>query len=487
MEKIHIEKVNSLYIKVNCDPGIAYELTDHFTFFAKDYRYHPLYRSKVWDGKIRLFNLRTRTIYAGLLHKVTKFADDNGYEWTCGEGLNTTEEFSVFEATEFIKTLNHPENIELRDYQIDSFVHCVRHGRSLFISPTASGKSLIIYWLVRYYASRTLIIVDSINLLNQMFSDFQEYGFDSEKYIDRIGGKHSETGKKPITIITWQSAATRPKEWFNQFNVVIGDEAHRYKAKSLKKIMESLPNCPYRFGFTGSLDGSESNQLTLEGLFGEFEQKKRTKDLIEEGYVSPVEIKVMRLIYDDTEKKAHTKDTYEQEISFLYSHRKRNVFVRNLALSLKGNTLLLFQRVDSHGVPLFDEIKQKSQDIPVYYVSGMVEGEEREEIRKIVNTHETSITVASVGTFSTGVNIPNIHNIIVASPTKSVVRVLQTIGRGIRKSSNKYKCTVFDIVDDLQWKRHSNYTLKHFAERVKIYAKEEFPYKIYNIDLGDKK
>jgi superfamily II DNA or RNA helicase len=316
-----------------------------------------------------------------------------------------------------------------------------------------------------------------------MYSDFEEYGFDSEKHIHQISGGTDKISKKPILVSTWQSASKQPKEWFDQFDVVIGDEAHRYKANSLKKIMESSTSCEYRFGFTGSLDGSQSNQLTLEGLFGKHKQIKTTKDLINEGYISDVEIKILVLKYSEVERKNHSKDDYQTEIAFLYDHKGRNRFIENLALSLPGNTLLLFQRVEAHGIPLYENLSERSKKVPVYYVSGMIEGEDREQIRKIVNEHENSITVASVGTFSTGVNIPNINNIIVAAPTKSTIRILQTIGRGLRKTKTKTHCTVFDVVDNMQWKKRQNYTLKHYAERLRIYAKEQFNYKIYQVDL----
>jgi superfamily II DNA or RNA helicase len=204
---------------------------------------------------------------------------------------------------------------------------------------------------------------------------------------------------------------------------------------------------------------------------------------MDEGYLSDLEIKAITLTYSDEERKLHSKDKYEDELKFLYSHPKRNRFIENLALSLEGNTLLMFQRVEGHGIPLYEALCARKGDIPVYYVSGKTEDEDREAVRKIVNTHDKSITVASVGTFATGVNIPNLNNIIVAAPTKSVIRVLQTMGRGLRKTDTKTKCVVFDISDNLSWKKKVNFTLKHFAERLKIYIKEEFKYKRYNVDF----
>ena len=315
-----------------------------------------------------------------------------------------------------------------------------------------------------------------------MFSDFAEYGFDSEANVHTISAGKEKNSEKRIIVSTWQSASRQPSDWFDQFELVIGDEAHKYKAKELTKIMENLTQCKLRFGFTGSLDGTKTNKLVLQGLFGPHHQIVTTKELQESGTLADLNIKCITLEYSDEEKKQYSKAKYADEIKFLFDNRKRNKFLCNLALSLKGNTLLLFRHVETHGVPLYKYLDLKA-DIPVYYVSGKVKGEEREEIRKIVDTHENSITVASVGVFSTGTNIPNINNIIQAAPTKSQILLLQSIGRGLRKTSKKSYCTYFDISDNLSWKSRTNHTMKHFMERVKIYIQQQFKYKLYKVKL----
>lgn len=483
-EIIKIHKHNAVYHKVECSNSVAYEIADLFTFFAHGYRFHPLYKNRVWDGKIRMFSTKTRLLYGGHVEHVRKFCANNGYELQVDEEIELLDEISLVEAKLFIADLNLPSHFETREYQVDYFVHCVRNKRALIISPTGSGKSLNLYFLVRWYQKKTLIIVDSISLLKQMSSDFREYGFDVDKNIHHLhGGEAEKTSSKWVTLSTWQSCSRQPKSWFDQFDLVIGDEAHKFRAKELKKIMEHLTTCQYRFGFTGSLDGSQVNELTLEGLFGPKEQKKTTRELIDEGHLSNLKIKAILLKYPDEIRKSMNRTKYQDEIAFLCANEKRNKFIENLALSLEGNTLLLFQRVEEHGVPLFRNLKERSGDVPIYYISGMIEGDEREEIRKIVNTHQKSITVASVGTTATGLNIPNLNNIIMASPTKSVTRVLQSIGRGTRKTDIKTECAIYDIADNLSWKKHKNYTLEHFMERVKIYINQNFEYKIYKVQL----
>ena len=458
------------------------EIQEYFTFFVPGYRFMPAYRNKMWDGKIRLFNARTSLIYKGLIAEIESFCKTRDYTCLYNDGLDKTESFSLEEARNFYVSLNFPEKFEQREFQIESFAHCVRNRRALFVSPTGSGKSLMIYMLLRYYSCKTLIIVDSINLLLQMFSDFRDYGYDSDSNVHIVFSGSEKTSTKPIMVSTWQSAARQPKSWFDQFDMVIGDEAHKFKAKELTKIMENLDKVSLRFGFTGSLDSSSTNKLVLQGLFGPHRQIVTTKQLQDQGTLAELSIKCITFDYSDEEKKQYCKAVWRDEIDFIFSHKKRNDFICNLALSLDGNTLVLFKRIETHGDILYNMIKSRTS-LPVYYVSGKIKGTEREWIRKIVNTHDRSITVASTGVFSTGTNIPNIHNIISTAPTKSQILVLQSIGRGLRKTDKKQVCTFFDLADNLQWKSKLNHTLKHFMGRVKLYINQKFTYKLYKVKL----
>jgi superfamily II DNA or RNA helicase len=483
MDTITIKKYNETHNKIICDSGIAQELSDYFTFFVPGYKFMPSYKNKMWDGKIRLFNTGNALLYGGLISYVQNFCQERDYEITY-DGNFADDEFSVKEANDFISKLNLPKQFIPRDYQIDAFVHAIRKRRAMMLSPTASGKSFIIYLIMRYYASRTLIIVPTTSLVSQLATDFADYGFQSDKLVHRIfSGKDKQTDK-PITITTWQSVYKMDKNYFKQFDVVIGDEAHLFKAKSLMSIMEKLSECKYRFGFTGTLDGTQTHRLVLEGLFGAVKKVTTTAELIQQKHLADFNIKAIILAYSDELKKIYSKALYQNEMDFLVRNPARNKFIKNLAISLEGNTLLLFQYVDKHGKVLYDLIKD-SKDKEVYFISGEIDGEDREVIRKLVETKNNAIIVASYGTFSTGVNIKNLHNVIFASPSKSRVRNLQSIGRGLRKSETKVASTLYDIADDLTWKSSMNHTIRHFVERVKIYNEEKFEYKIYNVTLKD--
>lgn len=480
---LSIEKLNDVHVRVYSEPDIAQELSEYFTFAVPGARFSPAYKNKVWDGKIRLFNSMTKLIYAGLVPYIHQFAKEREYEVEYVNDRFADVDFSVVEAKEFISKLK-TLTLEPRDYQLEAFIHAVRKKRALLLSPTASGKSLIIYLLSRFYRSSTdkiLIIVPTTSLVHQMTSDFVSYGCD-EKLVHKIFSGQEKLTDAPFVITTWQSIYKMPKPWFAQFNCVIGDEAHLFKAKSLTSIMTKLIDCPYKFGFTGTLDGSQTHKLVLEGIFGAVKKVTTTAELIEQKHLSQFKIKAIVLQYEEDIRKQAKNFDYQSEIDYINTNTSRNIFLTKLLSSLEGNTLLLFKIID-HGKTLYDMIQKSSSDRSVFYVDGEVDGLLREEIRKSIEIEKNGIIVASLGTFSTGVNIRNLHNIVFASPSKSRIKTLQSIGRGLRLGENKEEAVLYDIVDDISWKSRKNYTLLHFYERVKMYDDEKFDYKIYNVEL----
>lgn len=471
------------------DAGVGQELSDFFTFKVPGFQFMPAYRNKMWDGNIRLYNRRTRQLYAGLVPYVKEFADQRDYDITIDPDLDIEDNFSIKDAEEFYKEIK--TTYEPREYQTEAFVKAVRSKRRLVLSPTASGKSFIIYLLTKWYQRPTLVIVPTISLVHQMKGDFVDYGGDENDIYCIQGGVDKNTDAD-VVISTWQSIHKMPRAWFDRFDVVIGDEAHLYKAKSLTGILEKMPNTPYRFGFTGTLDGTHTHKLVLEGLFGAVHTVITTKELIDQKYLADFKIKALILKYTDPTRQLVKKYTYNEEMDFLMACPERNNFIKQLTLSLKGNTLILYHQVEKHGKVLHDIIsKAVDSNRKVFFIHGGVDGEQREQVRAITEKENDAIIVASYGTFSTGVNIRRLHNVIFASPTKSRIRTLQSIGRGLRKGGadeaagieGKEQATLFDIADDLTWKTRINYTLKHFLERMKYYTGEKFPYKVHNINL----
>lgn len=496
-DKLIISKVNEVYAKVICEKHIAKELSEYFTFMVPGYQFVPAFRNRLWDGKIRLFNLQSNSLYLGLLTYLEIFCQERGYEYSYDEsGADLTDDYPVYHAKKFIEQLNihsRSKPIEVRDYQVDAFVHGMRNHRQLLLSPTASGKSLVIYLFIRQFLDyknlRGLIIVPTTSLVEQLYSDFEDYsnhnGWNVEQNVHRVYQGKDKLSRKNVIISTWQSIYTLPPEYFEQFDFVIGDEAHLFKAQSLTTIMTSLVNTQYRIGLTGTLDGSKTHKLVLEGLFGCVRKVISTKELIDNKQVSDFEIKCLVLKHSDDICKLMKDKKYPDEIDYLIFCESRNKFIRNLALSLEGNSLILYQFVDKHGQMLYNMISnaEKLGNRKVFFVHGGIDTDEREEIRKITETENDAIIVASYGTYSTGINIRNLHNIVFASPSKSRIRNLQSIGRGLRLGDNKTKATLFDIADDLRYKDRTNFTLKHFTDRISIYNEERFTYKIYKIGL----
>ena len=489
---IIIEKKNEVYITVDCDSGVQREISEFFTFYVPGYKFMPAFRNRMWDGKIRLFSQKTKEIYFGLYPYIKAFAEERGYNIVAGKDIDIDNKVDRDVVTKFSNSLG--QKFEARDYQIDAIYHSLKRNRALLVSPTASGKSFIIYSLIRYYShlikeesnNRILLIVPTTSLVEQMYTDFESYGWNVKKYCHRLYSGYSNQTDKKVLISTWQSLYKLPKEYFKQFGCVFGDEAHLFKSKSLTEIMTKLIDCKYRIGLTGTLDGAHTHKLVLEGLFGAVNKVTTTKKLMDKNQLSNLVVRCLILKHSEANAKIISKGKYQDEIDYLVGSVSRNNFIRNLALKLKGNTLILFQLVEKHGKNLHKIIQDKAEENrKVFYIYGGVDTEEREKARAIVEKEDNAIIVASYGTFSTGINIKNLHNIIFASPSKSRIRNLQSIGRGLRLGDNKVNATLYDIADDLNYKSKENYTLKHFQERINIYTEEEFDYEIHNINLKD--
>ena len=480
-----ISKSNEVFLKINTEPHIEYELRDHFKFEVPNAKFMPQYRGRNWNGEIHLYDMRSKQIYVGLLDKIVNFCKQYEYSYKFEDNKFYGTPYEENDGISYEGVKDYMSSIcshSPRKYQIEGVFDALKHNRKLLISPTASGKSLMIYSLVRYYVDKgqkILLVVPTTSLVEQMYKDFLDYGWDADSYCHRIYSGRDKSNEASVTITTWQSVYKLERSFFEEYNVIIGDEAHLFKSKSLIQIMTKLHHAKYRFGFTGTLDGTQTHKWVLEGLFGPSYTVTRTDELMQQGHLSQLDIQCLVLKH-----LPQTFGTYEDEIQYLISHEQRNNFIKNLALDLKGNSLVLFQRVESHGAVLYEKInKNKGENRKVFFIHGGVDAEERELVREITERENNAIIVASYGTFSTGINIKNLHNVIFASPSKSRVRNLQSIGRVLRKGKDKVKATLYDISDDCSTKSRKNYTLNHFIERIKIYNEEKFNYDIITIQL----
>ena len=485
MMDLSIKKKNEVYLKVEAEPHLHKEAAEYFSFDVESAKYmQRKNRYRGWDGKVHLYSPATGEIYCGLVDYLTDWAQEKGYTYqfqeseNFGHPIDQNNLVTPESVVGFVKALGIP--VKARDYQYSAIYECLRYNRRLLLSPTASGKSLMIYSLVRFHVNvkrKVLIVVPTTSLVEQMYKDFEEYGWMASKPCHKIYAGEEKNSEADCIITTWQSVYKQPRKWFERFNVVIGDEAHQFKAKSLTTIMHKLHGCKYRYGFTGTLDGANVNQLVLEGVFGRCSQVTRTHQLMKKGHVAQLKVKVIVLKHDE-----QIFDGYQDEIEYLCEHEQRNKFIRNLACDLKGNTLVLFNYVEKHGMPLYEMINSHT-DKPVHFVYGGVDVDDREQIRHLVENENDSIIVASYGTFSTGVNIKRLHNIVFASPSKSRIRNLQSIGRVLRVGIGKEVATLYDIADDISRDNGKNYTLLHLFERLKIYRDEKFNYEIIDVKV----
>ena len=491
---INVEKINDVHIRIYTDSGIAQEISEFFTFEMPGARFTPQYRAKLWDGKLRMFDLHRKTLYVGLLKYLLDFAERNGYEVKYLNDINTHEDIDLSQLKEFLNWLNlqgRGKPIEIYDYQIEAIHHALENKRCLLLSPTSSGKSLIIYSTIRWHLEhdrKCIVVVPTTSLVEQLYSDFEDYSSANNwkvaRHCQKLYSGFPKEFQANVLITTWQSIVRQPATWFKQFDVIIGDEAHTFKAKSLTSIMEKLSTCSYRMGTTGTIDNKKVHKLVLEGVFGAVHKVISTKQLMDTGRVAKLKITGLLLKYDDVTRQIVNKSSYQEEMDFIVKHEQRNKFIRNLALASEGNTLVLFQYVEKHGKVLYDMIKEKAADKrKVFFIYGGTDTEAREAARKLMEKEDDAICIASFGVFSTGINIPSIENVIFASPSKSKIRNLQSIGRGLRLKEGKSHCNLFDIADDFQRKSWKNHTLGHFAERLKIYSEEQFDYKIVEVPI----
>lgn len=485
---IRITKHNEAFVRISCEPAILEELAAFFTFYADDYKFSPMYKRKVWDGKIRLLNKKTMQLPHGLSFYVCKIARDKGY--TCLNETNKETNFTLKDAEFFASALKLP--MEPRDYQLAAFATAIRSNRRLILSPTASGKSLVAYLIMRFLlqfeCKQGILIVPTTSLVEQMYGDFEDYSknnkWNVETNCQKVYAGFDKRISNPLVISTWQSLQDFPPKYFSPFDFIIGDEAHTFKAKSLSYIMNNMNNARFRVGMTGTVKDTQVNLLSIEGHFGPTYKAISTKELMDRGQIAQLQIKCLVLSHPEHARKKAFDMDYQQEVDFIVSNLTRNEYVTDLALSMEKNTLVLFNYVEKHGQIIHDLIQEKAQGRKVFFVHGGVDAEDRETIRHLTEQENDVIIVASLGTFSTGVNIKNLHNVIFAHIGKSKIKILQSIGRGLRLSENKTNAVIYDLVDDLRYKDKINFSMKHYVERVKIYNEEKFKISNSKVELS---
>ena len=486
---IHSKDETNAYIKG--DISTVSEIAKFFEFRPDGYMFMPAYKVGAWDGIIRPINGYTGEFKKGLTNEVIKTAESLGHDIAVDE-----DDYAyIDESIPLVPTDNisngKGEHIEPYDYQVAGAQYVLDNKRGIVISPTGSGKSLLQYILVKslieHGYKKILIVVPTVGLVTQLYSDFNEYSeFDDDFNVDELihkisGGKDKDDVNKKVYISTWQSLQNvKDRSYFEQFQAVFVDEAHKAKGKSLTNILEKSTNAKIKAGFTGTLEESKLHKTTLLGLFGDIYNTASIDELMTRGILSNLQVQSIILKH----KAEVPKLEYKDELDYLVTHPKRNKVIMNLAAMQEGNTLILFQLVKSHGKPLYEQMKEKYPDRDIYLIYGGVKADERERIRLELESKDNAIIIASYQTFQEGINIKKLHNVIFASPSKSRIRVFQSLGRGLRTHSTKEEATLYDIADDMRSGRKAmNHTLKHFKERLEMYIQEDFKIKFTELEL----
>lgn len=497
-----IEKLNEVRCQIRCeDRGVLRSIYDRFTVDSGANQFVKK-NNPMWDGNLHLFRTYDQSMWTGLLPELLEYLDEqygDDIDIIYDPQLFFGHEYdlSVQDINKIIADLNiHSGGIAIspRDHQLSAIYHCLRDtSRGVIVSPTGSGKSYIIYVVMRFLQAmgmKVLLVVPNLSLIQQMYSDFKDYSSEEKdwqvnKELSILTGGY-KTPTTSITLANWQAIYKLGAGFFSEYGGVIVDEVHLAAAESLKGIMEKCSNAHYRYGFTGTLQETKTHLSIIEGLFGPYRQFTTSRELQDKGVLSNLDIKVVFLQYSKESRKAVRNMTYHEELQFVSNNRAKEQFIIALANKIQGNALILVNFVEKHLRPLYNKLKETSKK-KIYMIDATTPPDERERIRKEMEENNDCVLVATYGTCSTGINIKNLHHIIFGSAFKSKIRVLQSIGRELRKLKGKETAVLWDLVDDLIYVQRfksgakrvrSNYLMRHAQKRLQTYREEEFPYEI---------
>lgn len=502
--EFYVEKLNASYAQVFADePCIFEELYEYFK--VKDPSYDKNnWAHKKWDGYARLIP-RSGKFPIGLLDKVCKFARMRKYKITIDESLLNTRKISDKEISDYIEYLNlsrddSGETVPCIPWEYQEFgvKMGLRLRRSVLLADTGAGKSLMQYIFCRYYIdeaivdgegddTKILLLVPSINLVGQMAKDFNEYSrfneWDVDSNLHLISSKHSQqrSSNKKIFVTTWQSIQDMPREYFKQFTHLITDEVHGARGNKIQYIINNCINANDRAGLTGTLYEAEMHQVQVIALFGPKVLVADTEMLKKLGQVSETLIQMFNLNYEQDEKEWMRKLDYAAEVDAIIHHPYRNMLITTLCRTLKGNTLVMFERKE-HTKIIYEMLIQHKQN--VYIINGDVDNNIRDEIKQKAEDGVDITILASFGTMAVGVSVKKLHNAIFCHSNKSIVRTLQTVGRLLRRHKSKDRALIIDLVDNFKLTGgEPNKTLDHAMKRHGFYTSKKHPIEFRNYDM----
>ena len=497
---VKIERLNSSKIRLHLDD--AGLLEDIYQFFKYEEPTFQKNRFTKWDGVVRLFNKTNQTLPYGLLQILLVFLKDRQHTYHVPDDIKSDisnlkqKDFESW-VSELNLTRSNGDKLTPHDFQLEGAYLAIKYGRITLLAATSAGKSLILYLMSRYFQEykvaegsfgKTLIIVPNILLVSQLKTNFEEFslknGWNASEHIHLIAEGAERVSRKPIFISTWQSLQNMPAEYFEIFSEIFVDECHLASGKSITQICEASVNANVRIGLTGTLKNTALHPLAVQGNFGPIKRVVRTKELQDRGIAAKTQVTRIILRYPSDQRILVSEMSYQEEIDFLINHSGRNNVIKALCRTLKGNSLVLFSRKDKHQLIIEESLLALKDESRKYLViNGDVSGDDRRAITALMDK-ETGITLlGSYVTMQAGVSINNLHNLVFGHPSKSVIQILQSIGRMLRLHSSKEVAHIYDIVDDLAYRGNQNKTLSHADIRMGYYEEEQHPVKDRYFDI----
>lgn len=495
MSDLIIEKVNSSCVHLVCEDGLSHRFYNVFSAYAPGYRFNPRFKLHVWDGKVRCYNPITQILPIGLLNNLLIWCDQHKIEYSM-QGFDKPLRDNI-DKEELEKQMNSyiTAGFQARDYQVNAVHAALTNRRGVLLSCTGSGKSLMIYTFLRYLLDnkdvhRAILIVPSVSLVEQMFSDFRDYGWDDlEDHVEMLYSGKKPTFKKEILISTWQSLEKEDPEFFEVYDACVVDECHFAKCNVVTRLLKLMHNAEYKIGTSGTLPTEISEQLQINSVIGNVLFELKSCELIARGYLTKLNIAAIFLKYPLSFIEENKERTYPEEVKMVEEYPNRNK-VLNFIIDHTSpmNNMLILVNHRNHLKDVEDYLHKNYPEKKVSIITGDVKAKVREEIRVGIEDEDGTILLATYQTMATGVNIPKLHAIMLFSNSKSRIKVLQSIGRGLRKHNSKNKVIIYDIVDDLSYKKRTgriakNYCMQHFDERSSYYIEQEFPVITTKLDI----
>lgn len=402
-----------------------------------------------------------------------------------------TSKYNISDIKNYLTEIKRVLPFEPYDYQKKMFAESILNQRQICLACTSSGKSVTIAMILDFYRKHGLhgmLIVPNINLLTQFQSDIESYNLtDLLNDVEILGAGNVPTFEKSVLITTWQSMV-KHTDMLDKYHYILEDEVHRESSEVAGDIAKCAKNIQIRIGFTGTIPEDPIAKMTLLGIFGQPVRYISARELIDRGLGTPIKINSIFFEYPKEVKDLirNTK-VYSKQLQVIKEYKPRNNFITDLAIRLQAkneNTLVLFQHTQ-HGKDLFmmlmrklyPDVSVENKDITgkksfefqtkyhVYFLNGEDDAKTREQTRKILEVDERAILVANYALMSTGVNIKRLFNLIFASPLKSYTSITQSLGRGMRLFSGKKEFKVFDLIDDIGFRKHTGLFVRSYNHR----------------------